>query len=174
MAHRAGKSGRQLDLGGYDLRFVLDLKLFPFTAIKATGANFLKQDLRGAELQSGVFDKADFRDCQMQGADLRGSSFKYARLARVNLEGARLCPLQFEQRGKDKRLQHVNMSGADLRYAHLSGADLRSCILMGADLSHAIIRGCDLRKADLSGAILRGATLIDCRMEDTVIDWAAL
>jgi uncharacterized protein YjbI with pentapeptide repeats len=75
----AGRSGRQLDLSGYDLRDVLDLKKFPLTAIHCVGGNFLNQDLRGAEMQSGVFDRSDFRDCKMVEADLRGSSFKYAK-----------------------------------------------------------------------------------------------
>ena len=61
----AGQSGKQLDLGGYDLREVIDLKRYPLTAIKCVGGNFLGQDLRKAQLQRAVFDQADFRDCDL-------------------------------------------------------------------------------------------------------------
>jgi uncharacterized protein YjbI with pentapeptide repeats len=168
----AGQRGRQLDLSGYDLRDVVDLRKFPLTAIHANGANFLNQDLRSAELQSAVFDHADFRDCNMQDADLRGSSFKYAQMARANLSYAKLCPLLFERDGKQSqaRLQRTDMSGANFRYASILHADLRDCILMGVDLSFAIIRDCDLRRADFTGAILHGLVLENVKMDDAIID----
>src|SRR5690606_8831094 len=106
-----GRRGRQLDLGGYDMRDVLDLRRFPLTAIKAIGANFLNQDLRTAEIQSATLDKSDFRDCRMIEADLRGSSFKYANFTRADLTGAQLCPLQFDNADGSRRLQRVDLSG---------------------------------------------------------------
>ncbi len=169
-----GKKGQQLDLSGYDLRDVIDLRLFPLTAIKAIGANFLGQNLREAELQSANFDRCDFRDCTMDAADLRGSSFKYAEMARVSLIGAMLCPLEFENKDGSKRFQHVNLSGANLRYAEISYTDLRECILMGVDLSYSILMDCDLRRADLTGALLTGCTLDNCNLEGAIIDLSAL
>jgi uncharacterized protein YjbI with pentapeptide repeats len=130
----AGASGRQLDLSGYDLRDVNDLRRFPLTAIQCVGANFLNQDLSAAELQSGVFDRSDFRDCQMVEADLRGASFKYAKFSRANLNGARLGALEFLA-GDKKYLKRANFSGANFRFASLQEADLRDAILMGVDLS---------------------------------------
>jgi len=170
----AGRNGRQLDLSGYDLRDVLDLKKFPLTAIQCTNSNFLNQDLRGAELQSGIFDRSDFRDCDMAGADLRGASFKYAQMARVNLSGALMCPLEFKKEVGQSTLQRIDFSGANLRYAHLNGADLRDAILMGVDLTSALLDGCDLRRADLTGAILNGAKLENCRLDGAIIDFQAL
>ncbi|MFP4314064.1 MAG: pentapeptide repeat-containing protein [Alphaproteobacteria bacterium] len=129
----AGRSGRQLDLSGYDLRDVLDLKRFPFTAIRAIGSNFLNQDLRGSEMQSAVFDRSDFRDCKLQDADLRGSTFKYAQMTRADLSHAKLCPLKFKNPDGTWRLQRVDLSGASLRYSSLREADLRDCVMMGVD-----------------------------------------
>ena len=170
----AGRSGRQLDLSGYDLRDVLDLKRFPLTAIQCVGANFLNQDLRSAELQSGTFDRSDFRDCMMIEADLRGSSFKYAQMARADLTGALLCPLEFKKDNGYSTLQRVDLSGTNLRFACLREADLRDAIMMGVDLTNAILEGVDLRRADLTGAILKGVKFNDCRLDDAIIDLSAL
>ena len=163
----AGRRGQQLDLSGYDLRDVVDLKHYSFTAVRAIEGNFLHQDLEGAELQSGVFDKGDFRDCNLRDADLRASSFKYANFARADLRGALLCPLEFKREVGSQR-QRVDLSGANFRYADLSDCDLRECILMGVDLTGAVIRGSDLRKADFTGAILDRTIFEDVRVEDAV------
>ena len=170
----AGKKGRQLDLSGYDMREVVDLKSYPLTAIKAEGANFLNQNLKGAALQSAIFDHSDFRDCDMSRADLRGSSLKYAEMARVNLRNAKLCPLKFDKGDQEKRLQRVDMSGANLRYADLSESDLRDCILMGVDLTSANLQDCDLRRADLTGALLKGARIDGARLDGALIDMDSL
>jgi len=170
----AGRSGRQLDLSGYDLRDVLDLRRFPFTAIRAIGSNFLNQDLRGAELQSATFDRSDFRDCKMIEADLRGSTFKYAHMARADLSKAKLSALEFKKPDGTKRIQRVDLSGASLRYTSLRYADLRDCILMGVDLTNAVLTGADLRRADFTGAILKGAIFEHCNMQDAVIDLTTL
>lgn len=165
-----GKRGRQLDLGGYDLREVIDLKHFPLTAIKAIGANLLNQDLSTAEMQSAIFDKSDFRDCILNKADLRGSSFKYAKFSRAKMDNVQLCPLEFERDNPESRLQRADLSGADLRYVSMDGADLRDCILMGVDLTGAVLTNCDLRRADLTGAIMNGTVLEGAKLDDTIIN----
>lgn len=170
----AGREGRQLDLSGYDLRDVLHLRKFALTAIRAVGANFMSQTLSDAELQSGVFDRSDFRDCNMENADMRGSSFKYARMTRTRFHGAQLCPLYFDNEDETKRMIRTDLSGADLRFASIQNADLRDCILMGADLTRAVLKNCDLRRADLTGAILSGAILINVKLDDAIIDLTAL
>jgi uncharacterized protein YjbI with pentapeptide repeats len=68
------------------------LRTFPLTAIHAVGTNFLNQDLRHAELQSATFDRSDFRDCNLEKSDMRGSTFKYAQLTRANLSGRYALP----------------------------------------------------------------------------------
>lgn len=166
----AGREGIQLDLSGYDLRYVLKLNTFPLTAIKAEDANFLGQKLNQVALQSAHLDYADFRDCLMEEADLRGSSLKYAQMSRANLQHARLCPLEFKNPDGSKRLQRANISGANLRYANLAEADLRDCILMGADLTCAVLTHCNLSRADLSGAILTGAVIDGATLDGAIID----
>jgi len=170
----AGSAGRKLDLSDYDLRDVLNLRKFPLTAIDASGAIFIGQDLREAEMQSGVFDRSDFRDCNLGGADLRGSSFKYSVFTRANMKGVKLCPLEFKKDGQESRLKRVDMSGSIMKYANFEAADLRDCILMGVDLSHANLKGADLRRADLTGAILDEANLDGAKLDDTAIDLANL
>ncbi len=166
----AGRRGCHLDLSGYDLRGVKDLRTFPLTAIRAVSANFLNQDLRHAEMQSAIFDRSDFRDCDLSNADLRGSSFKYAQMARANLSGVILCGLQFNNSDGSKRIQRADLSGANFRYGNFTGADLRDCNLTGVDFSHAVLRGCDLRRTDLNGAIFRGAILDDAKFDEGLAD----
>jgi uncharacterized protein YjbI with pentapeptide repeats len=169
-----GRSGKQLDLSGYDLSEIIDLRLSPLTAIRANGTNFIGQNLTDAAMQSANFDKADLRDCNLQNADLRASSFKYARFARANLSGAKLNALTFELADGTKRLSRTDLSGAMLRYAVIHKADLRDCIFMGADLRGSSLIDCDLRGADFTGAILDGTTIKDSRLDKTIIDLSEL
>lgn len=169
-----GKDGEQLDLSGFDLRDVLNLKRYPLTAIKATHATFIHQDLSGADLQSVYCDHSDFRDCKLQDADMRGSSFRNSNFARSNLNDAVLCPLEFERHDKNKHLKRTDISGSNFSHASLSGADMRHCIMMGVDLTHAVLSGCDLRGADLSGAILTDTVLDDVLLDGAIIDEDAI
>ncbi len=107
-------------------------------------------------------------------ADLRGSSFKYAQMARTNLTGALLCPLEFKKEDGQSSIQRVDLSGANLRFSCLKDADLRDAVLMGVDLTNAILNGCDLRRADLTGAILNGTKMENCRLDEAIIDLKSL
>ncbi len=149
----AGKSGKRLDLSGIDLRHISRLKSYSLTAIKAVGANFLNQDVSGIEMQSAVLDRADFRDCRLAHADLRGSSFKSAVLTRANLSGANLSPLNFTNEDGKPWQQRVNLSGANLRYADLRNVNLSHAVLTDADLSFADLTGANLDGADTAGAV---------------------
>jgi uncharacterized protein YjbI with pentapeptide repeats len=166
----AGKAGARMDLSGLDMRQIEKLGRYPLTAVKAVGTTFLNQDLSGAEIQSAILDRADFRDCKLTKTDLRGSSLKNAMLSRADLSEARLSSLQFTNQDGSPRLQRVNLSHANLRYAILRGADLRDAILTGVDLSYAILIDCDLRRADLTGALLYNADLTGALLNDTLID----
>jgi uncharacterized protein YjbI with pentapeptide repeats len=166
----AGRKGSRLDLSGFDLRTVLDLKKYPLTAIKAIGANLLNQNLDGAEMQSCTLDRSDFRDCSLRNIDFRGSSLKHAMMTRANLSGAKFSPLHFANPEGSKRLQRVNLAGANLRYAILTGADLSDAILTGIDLSYAVLHDCDLRRADLSGAILNNTDFHGALLNDVISD----
>ncbi|QQG36168.1 MAG: pentapeptide repeat-containing protein [Micavibrio aeruginosavorus] len=166
----AGRTGRRLDLSGFDLRTVPNLRHYSLTAVKAVGANFLRQNLESLEMQSALLDRADFRDTQMRRADLRGSTLKNAMIARADLSEANLSPLQFTHEDGGKWLQRTNLSGSNLRYAVLRGTNLTDAILMGVDLSYAVLIDCDLRRADLTGAILDGADLSGALLTGAILD----
>jgi uncharacterized protein YjbI with pentapeptide repeats len=152
----AGKFGKRLDLSGVDLRHISRLKSYSLTAVKAVGANFLNQDMSGIEMQSAVLDRADFRDCRLAHADLRGSSFKSAILTRANLSGANLSPLHFTNEDGKAWSQRVNLSGANLRYADLRNVNLSGAVLTDTDFSFADMTGANLDGADVKGAVFGG------------------
>lgn len=148
-----GKEGRHLNLSGYDLRDVMRLNTYELTAIHAIGGNFLGQNLSRIHMQHVVMDKADFRDCVIDKADLRGSSFKYALFSRSDLRNAKLGPLYFKNPDGSKRVKRSDLSGANFRYADLRGTDFSQAIMMGVDLSYANLNGANLTNADLTGAL---------------------
>ena len=166
----AGKNGEQLDLSEFDLRNERELNLVPLTAIKAVKSTFLGLDLSRANIQSATLDGSDFRDCYMENADLRGSSLKDVSMTRANLRGARLSPLMFKNADGTKRIQRVNFSGADLRFASFRNADLRDTVFMGADLTQADLRETDLRRADFTGAKLVNTNMDDANLDGTIMD----
>ncbi|MGH1402640.1 MAG: pentapeptide repeat-containing protein [Alphaproteobacteria bacterium] len=166
-----GKQGTRLDLTGYDLRDVQDLRYYHFTAIKAIEASFLNLDLSNLALQSAILDGSDFRDAILQNADLRGCSLKGCKFTRANLRGIQLCPLKFDRKGNNNKLQRVDLSGSDLRFAQLQNADLRDAILMGVDFSHADLSNADLRRADLTGATINHTIFKNVLLEGAIIDF---
>ena len=163
-----GKEGSQLNLSDYDLRDVFDLRFFPLTAIHAIKASFLNLDLSSASMQSSVLDGSDFRDCFMENIDLRGSRLRNVKMTRANLRGARLSPLQFKNKDKGIRLNRVDLTGSDLRFANFQGADLRDAILVDTDLTHADLTGADLRRANLTGAILNNTHLNEANLTKAI------
>ncbi|MCI8884387.1 MAG: pentapeptide repeat-containing protein [Dorea sp.] len=90
---------------------------------------FEEMDLSGWDLCNINFDKSDFRNVKLDGADLSGCS-----AANAYFKGSSLL-------------------GARLRDAFLNTADFRHC-----DLSRADISGADLFAAALHGAKLDGIT----------------
>ncbi len=168
----AGKEGKRLNLSGYDLRDVNDLRKHPLTALLAQKTSFINLDLGNISLQSAILDKSDFRDCYMENIDLRGSSLKYTKLTRSNLQGAKLSPLQFKNKDGSIKLNRVDLSGADLRFANLKEIDLRDAILMGADLTYANLDNADLRRADLTGALIKETSLNGALLDGTIINFS--
>ena len=84
--------------------------------------------------------RANLRDADLSGADLRGANLRNADLRNADLRCA-------------------NLSDADLRDADLRCANLRNADLRNADLRCANLRNADLRNADLRNADLRGASI---------------
>jgi hypothetical protein len=64
---------------------------------------------------------------------------------------------------------HVDLSGADLRYADLDGANLRDANLSGADLRYADLDGTNLRDAYLGGVDLRDTGLNGTNLRDAYL-----
>lgn len=164
----AGREGKQLDLTEIDMRKAGDLSGQRLTAIKAIRTTFGEMDLRGVEMQGGVLDQSDFRKCQLNTADMRGSSFKGAIFNRAILRDANMLPLLFKKPdGVDFTLP-CNFEGASFRHADMSGARLMSANFKNADLSYADFSNCDLRKADFTGADLTNAKFDGAALEDAV------
>jgi len=70
-------------------------------------------------------------------------------------------------------IQHVDLSGINLREANLMNADFSGTIFRGGDLQHANLRGASLLAADLRGTDVRnsqlqGAVLTDADLRGTL------
>jgi uncharacterized protein YjbI with pentapeptide repeats len=165
----AGAKGTQLDLSNMDLRSLRTLKLEKMTAIRAVNTKFLGMNLYKIELQSAVLDGSDFRNCDAEEADFRGSSFIGANLSHSKMKNIEASPLMFGGEGSGKRFSPCNFENAKLRYADLSGARLKSAVFKGADLSYACLAGADLREADFTGANMTGVILDDAQTEGATI-----
>ena len=159
-----GENGRQLDLSFYDLREAESLKKEKLTALKARQAKFLGLNLYKVQMQSSILDGSDFRSCDLEEADMRGSSIVGGTFSHAKMRGINFSPLMFGS-GPQKRFAPTNLMSCVFRYADLSGANLKNVSLKNADLSYANLSGADLREADLSGANLEGATLDDALMD---------
>ena len=164
-----GAKGKQLDLSGYDLRNVPDLRRHPMTAIRCVKGILLSQDLSAADMQSAVFDESDFRDCDLNSADVRGSSFQRAKLMRADLRNLKASALVIGKSGGKQSKQRTDFSGADMRYCDLNGASFKDCKLIGADFRHARLQNVDFRGADLTGAELESAVMDGMKLEGATL-----
>lgn len=160
-----GATGHALDLSGFDLRNAGALTGACLTMLTAQCAVFFGLDLSGAALQAARCREADFRDCTLNGADMRGIVLAGATLNGASMQGVKLRPLIFDG---GRRMQS-DLSGASLRHVDLRGADLRGVRLSGADMSFA-----DLTGADVTGMDLEGAKLAGCRLSHDLFDSAVL
>ncbi len=150
-----GTSGQALDLGGFDMRSAGALTGAFLTMLKARHTVFFGLDLSHAAMQSACCDEADFRDCTLDAADMRGIVLTGAMLSGASMQGAKLQSLMMDA---GQRMQS-DLSGAHLRHVNLRGADLRGVLFGGADLSFADLTGADVREVDF-----KGAKLVGCRM----------
>ena len=121
------------------------------------------------------FNKKDFRELDLSGADLSDASFKAANFSGANLSGAIF---------RDAKLNGANFAGADLRNTDFSNADISGASLIRADISGANLDGANLSMTDLNHANLRGANLTqsrlncanlnECDMREAMLSWADL
>ena len=111
---------------------------------------FENMDLSGWALHGICFDKSDFREVSLDGADLSGCSASNA-----FFKGSSL---------RDVKLTNAFLHTADFRYCNLSGADIS-----GADIFAAALHG-----ADLTGVTADERTKYyypRCPMEGAFIGW---
>ena len=148
-----GTSGAALDLSGFDLRGAGQFAGVCLTMLTAQRAVFYGLDLSRAALQAARCAEADFRDCRLDGADLRGIVLAGATLNSASMRGVKLRSLAID----DARTMPSDLSGASLRHADLRDADLRGVVLTGADLSFADLTGADLTDVDLADTKLSAA-----------------
>lgn len=152
------------------------------------GADLRGVDLRGADLRGLVFDRADLRNAQLNGADLTGASLRDADLDDAELIGACLDEADlsnarvrrvvlgrssmrdvvlFDTDLTEASLTDADLTGADLRAATLDEARLLNTTLVDADLTHASVQRADLEGADLTRAIFRGANIRGVHLRST-------
>jgi uncharacterized protein YjbI with pentapeptide repeats len=118
-------------------------------------ANLQGADLWDANVQGADLWLANLRDASLGGANLRDTylfvaSLQGANLAAVDLRGAMLDSAD---------LRGAGFHGADLRGTELAGAKLQGAYFAGTDLGPANLQGARLSGANLHGAYLWGANL---------------
>ena len=104
--------------------------------------------------------RANLRDVDLKGADLRGANLEIANLAGADLRGV--------------NLRDANLAGADLRGANLGGADLLGASLRGANLWRVNLGSASLQGVDLQGVNLRGSILENVKLRGANLQWADL
>ncbi|MCD8494015.1 MAG: pentapeptide repeat-containing protein [Alphaproteobacteria bacterium] len=166
----AGQNGKQLDLSDVDMRLIGSLKQEKLTAIRAVNTKFFGMNLYKIQVQSAVLDRSDFRNCDLEESDMRGSSFAGANFSHAKMHGTDCSALMFGGGSGTKRFNPCNFKGAVLRYTDLTGSKLKGANFQGADLSYADLTGADLREADFTGANLGRAKLDDALTEGALFD----
>jgi len=121
----------------------------------------------GVNWRRCVFDRLEFKNADLTGAELRDASFLRADLSGTGFAEAKAFRAKFINTVLTGAsfpladLREADMTKAHLADADLATADLRRARLFGADLRGADLTGAKLEGADLTGADLTGATWTD-------------
>jgi uncharacterized protein YjbI with pentapeptide repeats len=126
-----------------------------FVGCSGEGACFREARLRQGILVHGSrFDRADFRDADMEKANLRGTALSGARFDRANLVGADLSECDATGGSFERAvLKGALMIRTKLGDASLQGANLMDALASKASLAGANFTGANLYRADLSRVI---------------------
>ncbi|MGK3985914.1 DUF2169 domain-containing protein [Sorangium sp. So ce136] len=123
-----------------------------FVRCKGDGTSFREARFRqGVMVHGSSFPRADFRDADMEKANLRGTVLDEARFDRANLDGADLSECGAADASFERALVRrgmmirTNLTGASLRGANLTDALASKARLAGADFT-----GANLYRADVS------------------------
>lgn len=130
-------------------------------------------DLRFSDLQAAKLDGANlvlaigscgnFEQADLQGANLRASSFINAKLKSAILRGSNLQDACFRL----SNLSYADLRNVDLRNADLSGVNLQHADLRGADLTGACLRFADIKYADLRNAKIENVIVQGCNFSQS-------
>jgi pentapeptide repeat protein len=121
-------------------------------------------DLRRANLESALLDRAELRGVHLDGANLDGAHLERTQLYEGSLVSAQLRSAHLEAAG----LWYVHLNGANLVGAHLEGAGLFT-----ADLEGASLGGAHMERAQFVGTYLKGAFADRHTTWPTGFDWRA-
>ena len=117
-----------------------------FVTCKADGACFKGATLDNLRLVKDCsFEKVDFREANLQGANLRATRLTESDFSQAKLAGADLSESQLQR----ARFHRAVATDARFVKADLTDANLVSCNLMQGILQKANIQGADLRGANL-------------------------
>jgi uncharacterized protein YjbI with pentapeptide repeats len=155
-----GKTGKKMDMHGYDLRGLKLPGRVDLTMFSAEDTVWFEFDFSHLNIQAAQFKGADLRNCIFDESDMRGSNFSKTKMVGSKLRHARLEPLVID----DRRMMKANFTQAIMRYSDFTGATLRGVDFSGADLGFT-----DFTDADIQGAIFEGANLERAKinLEDT-------
>ena len=115
--------------------------------------NILTASIRGSH-----FDRVDFSGHDLQGFDLRDTSFKEAKLnnqifTRTDFSGANLDNCQLN----NSDLTHAKLSGVSC-----TGVNFRSTVIKGADFFQADLTKCNFAGTNIEDVNFKASKLIDC------------
>ena len=160
--------GASLNLSELDSHFAY---LGPFYAILSVFSNSESQVEDRQSKVMNLYRKLgrgwgpDFRDANLQEAQLQGADLRFAQLQGANLGSAQL---------QGVNLRYAQLQGMDLGFMRLQGADLGSAQLQGADLGSARLQGANLQEAQLQGANLQAARLQGADLQEAQLQGANL
>ncbi|EMA34388.1 pentapeptide repeat-containing protein [Haloarcula japonica] len=117
--------------------------------------DFIRADLRGANLSNATLPMSKMERVDLKNADLSETVLRYADLTRADLSKADL---------EGACLENADLINADLTDATTTNADLQEATFWYANLEDAILSGADLRNADLRSARCFQAFFRDTRI----------
>jgi hypothetical protein len=109
--------------------------------------------------------RANLRDANLEGLDLRGAQLRRAILSGANLKGVNLADAQLRgAKFRNADLQGADLSGSNLRRANFEGANLKGTNLSGAsllsvNLAHAVLDDTNFREAVLGNTFFVATNL---------------
>ena len=132
--------------------------------------HWLKEDCEGWKDM-----RADLRNKNLSGLNLKFANLESANLEFANLESANLefANLKFANL-KSANLEFANLKSANLEFANLESANLKSANLKSANLEFANLESANLKSANLKSANLKPANLESANLESANLKFANL